>query len=145
MDLSRVFFKHPHPLLDVSGSTLRVVPHTGALPRHHGADLGPQFSAGILGRSKPVRQSLFERVPVHAIRVAGRVAAFRKADAPPAPQAGHGSRSSFRDWAAEETDHPREVIEAAYARSDLECRRILMDYWSGYLAQGRATDSEPSR
>ena len=38
---------------------------------------------------------------------------------------------SFRDWAAEETDHPREVIEAAlvhmvpnkveaaYARSDL--------------------------
>jgi len=43
----------------------------------------------------------------------------------------HGFRSSFRDWAAEETDHPREVIEAAlahvvqnkveaaYARSDL--------------------------
>ena len=25
----------------------------------------------------------------------------------------HGFRSSFRDWAAEETDHPREVIEAA--------------------------------
>ena len=49
----------------------------------------------------------------------------------------HGFRSSFRDWAAEETNHPREVIEAAlahkvqsrvaaaYARSDLfECRRI---------------------
>ena len=43
----------------------------------------------------------------------------------------HGFRSSFRDWAAEETDHPREVaeaalahkvrsqIEAAYRRSDL--------------------------
>ena len=27
----------------------------------------------------------------------------------------HGLRSSFRDWAAEETDHPREVIEAALA------------------------------
>ena len=26
-----------------------------------------------------------------------------------------GFRSSFRDWAAEETDHPREVIEAALA------------------------------
>ncbi len=25
----------------------------------------------------------------------------------------HGCRSSFRDWEAEETDHPREVIEAA--------------------------------
>ena len=60
-----------------------------------------------------------------------------------------GRRSSFRDWAAEETDHPREVIEAtlahvvanrveaAYARSDLfERRRILMDDWARYLAQG---------
>ena len=27
----------------------------------------------------------------------------------------HGFRSSFRDWAAEETDHPREVSEAALA------------------------------
>ena len=58
----------------------------------------------------------------------------------------HGFRSSFRDWASERTDHPREVIEAAlahavrnqteaaYARSDLfERRRRLMDDWSGYL------------
>ena len=69
----------------------------------------------------------------------------------------HGFRSSFRDWAAEQTDHPREVIEAAlahevrnrleaaYARSDLlERRRVLMDDWSRYLAQGRGEDSEPS-
>ncbi len=62
----------------------------------------------------------------------------------------HGFRSSFRDWAAEETDHPREVIEAAlahvvanrveaaYARSDLfERRRRLMDDWAAYLADGR--------
>lgn len=27
----------------------------------------------------------------------------------------HGFRSLFRDWTAEETDHPREVIEAALA------------------------------
>ena len=27
----------------------------------------------------------------------------------------HGFRSSFRDWASERTDHPREVIEAALA------------------------------
>ena len=27
----------------------------------------------------------------------------------------HGFRSSFRDWAAEQTDHPREVIEAGLA------------------------------
>ena len=59
----------------------------------------------------------------------------------------HGFRSSFRDWAAEKTDHSREVIEAAlahvvqnkveaaYARSDLfERRRLLMDDWSAYLS-----------
>ena len=70
----------------------------------------------------------------------------------------HGFRSSFRDWTAEETNHPREVIEAAlahvvrnkveaaYARSDLfERRRILMHDWACYLAQGTAMDSEPSR
>ena len=62
----------------------------------------------------------------------------------------HGFRSSFRDWAAKETDYPREVaeaalahrvrnpIEAAYARSDLfERRRVLMDDWAAYLAGER--------
>ena len=61
----------------------------------------------------------------------------------------HGFRSSFRDWAAEETEHPREVaeaalahvvrnpIEAAYRRSDLfERRRGLMDDWEAYLTGG---------
>ena len=68
----------------------------------------------------------------------------------------HGFRSTFRDWAGEETDHPREVIEAAlahvvrnrveaaYARSDLfERRRVLMDDWARYLAQGMEEESEP--
>ena len=58
----------------------------------------------------------------------------------------HGFRSSFRDWAAERTNHPREVVEAAlahvvgnkveaaYARSDLFARRRrLMDDWAAYL------------
>ena len=62
----------------------------------------------------------------------------------------HGFRSSFRDWASERTNHPREVIEAAlahavrnqteaaYARSDLfERRRQLMDDWMEYLASDR--------
>ena len=62
----------------------------------------------------------------------------------------HGFRSSFRDWAAERTDHPREVIEAAlahvvqnkveaaYARSDLfERRRQLMDEWADYVEDER--------
>jgi len=58
----------------------------------------------------------------------------------------HGFRSSFRDWASEETNHPREVVEAAlahqvkdkveaaYARSTLfERRRRLMGDWAAYL------------
>ncbi len=66
------------------------------------------------------------------------------------PAVPHGFRSSFRDWAAEETDHPREVVEAAlahavrnrveaaYARSDLfERRRRLMDDWGDYLGGRR--------
>jgi integrase len=59
----------------------------------------------------------------------------------------HGFRSSFRDWAGEQTTHPREVIEfalahvikdkaeAAYARSDLfDKRSKLMDDWSLFVA-----------
>ena len=58
----------------------------------------------------------------------------------------HGFRSSFRDWAAKETNQPREVaeaalahavrdkVEAAYARSDLFARRRqLMNEWAAYL------------
>ena len=59
----------------------------------------------------------------------------------------HGFRSSFRDWAAECSDAPREVcelalahvnsdrVEAAYRRSDLfERRRRLMEEWSDYVS-----------
>ncbi|HYC66591.1 tyrosine-type recombinase/integrase [Brevundimonas sp.] len=55
----------------------------------------------------------------------------------------HGFRSTFRDWAGETTDHPREVVEAAlahvvgseveraYRRGDaLEKRRLLMADWA---------------
>ena len=58
----------------------------------------------------------------------------------------HGFRSSFRDWAAECTDAPREVcelalahvnrdqVEAAYQRSDLfERRRALIADWAAYI------------
>ncbi len=57
----------------------------------------------------------------------------------------HGFRSTFRDWASEVANAPREVaemslahkvgtdVERAYARSDLlERRRALMERWSQY-------------
>ena len=64
----------------------------------------------------------------------------------------HGFRSSFRQWAAEQTSFPREVcelalahvnrdrVESAYQRSDLfEQRRKLMNAWAQYL------NSEPAK
>jgi integrase len=58
----------------------------------------------------------------------------------------HGFRSSFRDWAGNETHFPREVMETAlahvvgdkteqaYWRSDaLEKRRELMEEWASFL------------
>jgi integrase len=60
----------------------------------------------------------------------------------------HGFRSSFRDWASETTNHPREVcemalahtiknkVEAAYRRGDLfEKRRALMNDWANFIEQ----------
>ncbi|APW46913.1 tyrosine-type recombinase/integrase [Rhodoferax antarcticus] len=57
----------------------------------------------------------------------------------------HGFRSTFRDWAAERTNFPRELaeqalahkledkVEAAYLRSDqLEKRRALMQSWADH-------------
>ena len=62
------------------------------------------------------------------------------------PSVPHGFRTSFRVWAQERTNAPREVCEAAlahtnpnkaeaaYARSDLfDRRRELMDRWACYL------------
>jgi integrase len=65
----------------------------------------------------------------------------------------HGFRSSFRDWAAEQTAFPNEVVEmalahsistaveAAYRRGDLfEKRARLMTAWSQYCAQALTSD-----
>ena len=66
----------------------------------------------------------------------------------------HGFRSSFRDWAAECTDVPREVcelalahvnsdrVEAAYRRTDLfDRRRSLMEHWSEFVVAGSIENS----
>ena len=42
----------------------------------------------------------------------------------------HGFRSSFRDWAAERTDHPREVIEAALAHV-VQNKEVAVDAQEG--------------
>jgi integrase len=65
----------------------------------------------------------------------------------------HGFRSSFRDWAGNETSFPREVCEhalahkvgdeteQAYRRSDaLKKRRELMELWARYLNGDRGAN-----
>ena len=63
----------------------------------------------------------------------------------------HGFRSTFRDWAAEKTNYPNEVVEmalahaigsgteAAYRRGDLfDKRRNLMTDWVKFLTTAPA-------
>lgn len=68
---------------------------------------------------------------------------MRRMDAPAVP---HGFRSTFRDWASERTNYPREVaemalahaisnkVEAAYRRGDLFQKRIeMMQDWADFV------------
>jgi integrase len=73
----------------------------------------------------------------------------------------HGFRSTFRDWAAERTNFPREVVEmalahtienkveAAYRRGDLfEKRRQLMEAWARFVkrrSHGRTFEPTSAR
>ena len=67
----------------------------------------------------------------------------------------HGFRSTFRDWAGEQTSFPREICElslahdergeteSAYSRSDFfEKRRELMEVWAQYATSKGGSDSE---
>lgn len=68
------------------------------------------------------------------------------------PATVHGFRSTFRDWAAESTAYPSDVVEmalahtirnkveAAYRRGDLfEKRRQLMQAWADYCARAETS------
>jgi integrase len=68
----------------------------------------------------------------------------------------HGFRSTFRDWAAECTSYPSEVVgmalahtiknkaEAAYRRGDLfDKRHLLMAEWAQYCASLQSTSTVP--
>lgn len=70
----------------------------------------------------------------------------------------HGFRSSFRDWAGEETDFERETVEMALAHTignkaerayrrgrALAKRRALMDTWQAHCvgASGKHAAAQP--
>jgi integrase len=104
-------------------------PALGVLKRSQKLALGPfVFPGGRAGKplSNMAMLALLERMELPDLTV-------------------HGFRSTFRDWAAECTNFPREVVEqalahslpdkveAAYRRGDLfEKRRRLMDAWARF-------------
>jgi integrase len=84
------------------------------------------------------------RVSSRALSVRAILRALREAGEPKATV--HGFRSTFRDWAAERTNVPRDVAEmalahaignrteAAYRRGELMTKRAaLMDQWARFL------------
>jgi len=116
---------------------------------------GMEHRVPLSGRALDILQRL------HADQTGSYVFPGAKAGKPPSHQAMlqvlrrmgrgdltvHGFRSTFRMWAAEQTNFPREVaeqalahslpdkVEAAYQRSDLfEKRRRLMEEWARYCA-----------
>ena len=132
--------------MDVAGRVWTISAERMKMKREHRVPLsGPALNvldaARSLGDGNPL---VFPNRLGNRIRATFLAELLRSLDIAAVP---HGFRSSFRDWAAEETEHRREVIEAAlahvvrnkveaaYARSDLfERRRRLMNDWAEYVA-----------
>ncbi|WP_175772805.1 tyrosine-type recombinase/integrase [Paraburkholderia phenazinium] len=120
----RMKAKRPHrvPLSSSALALLDRLPHTGTGPMFEGARVGRQPSHSAM-------RDLLEAMGRTDLTV-------------------HGFRSTFRDWAAECSPFPNEVVEmalahaikdkteAAYRRGDLfEKRRALMQAWADYIEQ----------
>ena len=107
--------------------------------------------AGILEEMKKIRESDFvfpggkKGKPLSNVAMLAVLKRIGRSDL-----TNHGFRSSFRDWAAECTNFPREVVEmalahtieskveAAYRRGDLfQKRRQLMDAWAKFCETTR--------
>jgi integrase len=107
-------------------------------------------AVAVLESMRAVRQSAYVFPGRIAGKSIGNHSVWRLAKAASGDKAltVHGLRSSFRDWAAECTNFPREVaemalahaipnaVEAAYRRGDLfEKRRRLMEAWAQFCGK----------
>ncbi|MGB1875596.1 MAG: tyrosine-type recombinase/integrase [Rhodospirillaceae bacterium] len=120
---------HEVPLSDATISILRSLPQTGSPYVFPGARENNPMSDMTL--SKVIRRMGDQTTTVH------------------------GFRSTFRDWAAETTAYPREVVEmalahtienkaeAAYRRGNLLAKRSrLMEDWAKYCSVPQAAESD---
>ncbi len=119
--------------------------------RDHRVPLSPAAMA-VLERQAELRENEFVfpgRVSGQPISIDAPMRAIEKLGRKGEITA-HGFRSAFRDWAAEQTNFPREIAEAslahmigdgterAYQRGDfLMKRRQIMDSWARYFASRR--------
>ena len=124
--------------------------------REHRVPLSPASIATLQAMSEAAQSGRLV-LPVADTRTARTIAAATMAQALKAIYGDrctvHGFRSSFRDWASEQTSVPHAVAEAAlahqvgsaversYARSDLfEKRRDLMVHWAEFATEETGTD-----
>jgi integrase len=130
--------------IDLAAKLWTIPGHRMKGGREHRVPLSPAAMA-LLGSSSRNGERLFPIGP----RAMARSLAKLRGDITV-----HGFRSSFRDWAAEQTSFPNHVVEralahaipnaveAAYRRGDLfEKRRKLMEAWAQFWGKP-ATDSK---
>ena len=133
--------------------------------REHRVPLSPA-AVRVLKAAKALRsddkvEAVFEGRPKQPLSTAALTAVLKRMERRDITP--HGFRSTFRDWAAEQTAFPREIAEAAlahvltnkaeaaYQRGDLlERRRKLMEAWGRYATTpgktaGNITTLKPSR
>jgi integrase len=120
-------FEHRVPLSDQAVALLRSLPviqgNSKVFPSPRGVSLSDMSLSEIMRGMRERGEFVGEGVP-------------------------HGFRSTFRDWAAEQTSYPDEIrkaasghlvgdaVQQAYQRTDLlEKRRSLMQDWSNFLDQ----------
>ena len=141
--------------IDLAGATWTIPAERMKAGREHRVPLSDR-ALSVLGEAAALREgdlvfpSPRRDAPLSSATL-GRLLEDCGIDAVP-----HGFRSSFRDWAAERTETPhavmeaalahvtRNAVEAAYARSDLfERRRKLMRQWSDYVDRTASEDAPP--
>jgi len=123
--------EHRVPLSAAALELLRALPHRDGLlfPAQRG---GPVSDMTLSATMKRIHEDA--EAPGYIDRASKR------------PAVPHGLRSTFRDWAAETTNFPGDLVEvalahkvsnaveAAYRRGDMmEKRRVLMEAWAGHL------------
>ena len=131
--------------MDLEGCEWRIPPNRMKTGREHRVPLSLRALA-VLGEAKALGGSSGLVFPSATGRKHSRASLSNLARQLDLGAVPHGFRSSFRDWAAESTDAPREVcelalahvntnaVEAAYRRTDLfERRRELMEAWAAFL------------